>query len=182
MFIELLRRRRSIRRYTGEKIEREKLDILLEALVRSPHSGKANPSHFVVVENDETLAELAQAKSYGAKLLQGAPLAIAVCGNVESGSVWVENASIAAMDLHLAATDLGLGSCWVQFRGRESGDGVSCRGRLVELLGLPEEMDVLAVVAIGYPAEEKPGWKRETLGWDQIHYEKFGRVEPVSGK
>lgn len=174
MFIELLRKRRSIRRYTDQKIEQEKLEILLESLVRSPYSGKAGPAQFVVVENKEIIAQLAQAKPHGAQPLEGAPMAIAICGDTEGGSVWIENSSIAAMDLHLTAADLGLGSCWVQFRDRVDSDGVPCRGNLVKLLGLPETMDVLAVVTIGYPAEEKPGREREKLGWDQIHYEKYG--------
>lgn len=175
MFIELLRRRRSVRKFTSQRVEQEKLDILLESLVRSPHSGKEPSWHFVVIENRETIVQLAGAKPHGAKLLQGAPLAVAICGDTGKSDVWVENSSIAAMNIHLTATDLGLGSCWVQFRNREYQEGVLAREFIATLLNLPEEMDVLAVMAIGYPGEEKPGREREMLGWNQVSYEKYGQ-------
>lgn len=175
MFIDLLRARRSIRRFTSQPVEQEKLDVLLEAALRSPSSKGNTPWEFIVVTEPERLAQLAVAKAHGATFLQGAPLAIAVCADSAKSDVWVEDASIATTLIHLAATDLGLGSCWVQIRLRQREDGVSSQDFLAELLGLPEGMMVLAVVGIGYPVEGKSGHPQSSLGFDQVSYERFGQ-------
>ena len=119
MFIDLLRARRSIRRFQDRPVEQEKIDILIEAMLRSPSSRGLSPWEFVVVTEKETLVRLSQAKSYGSSFLKNAPLAIVVCADPKKCDVWVEDCSIASILLHLAATDLGLGSCWIQIRLRE---------------------------------------------------------------
>jgi nitroreductase len=175
MLIDLLRTRRSIRRFTAQPVEQEKLDLLLEAALRSPSSKGNNPWEFIVVTDRERLDKLAVAKAHGATFLQGAPLAIVVCADPAKSDVWVEDASIAATLVHLQATDLGLGSCWVQIRLRQREDGTSSQDYLTDLLGLPEGMRVLAIVGIGYPVDGKSGHPHSSLCFSQISYEQFGR-------
>ena len=175
MFLELLRKRRSIRKFVDTPVEREKIDKLVESVLRAPSSRSLNPWEFVVVENRDTIEALSKAKPHGASFMRHASLAIVVCADPKKCDVWVEDASIASLLLHLAAADLGLGSCWVQIRLREHDTATMASGYIGELLGLPEGMEVEAVVAIGYPAEEKPGHPESSLLHDRVHSESFGR-------
>ena len=129
--------RRSIRRFTGQPVEQEKIDLLLEAALRSPSSKGNTPWQFMVVQDRQRLNQLAVAKAHGATFLKNAPLAIVICADPSQSDVWVEDASIATTLIHLEATDLGLGSCWVQIRLRQREDQSSSQEFLAELLGLP---------------------------------------------
>lgn len=168
MLIDLLRNRRSIRRYQEKPVEPAKIDLLVEAMLRSPSSRSLNPWEFVVVEDRALLGELARAKAHGASFIKGAPLAMVICADPGKCDVWVEDCSIATLLVHLAAADLGLGSCWIQLRERQHDSGKSSESYVKELLGLADHLVVLAMVAIGYPAEEKPGHPADSLLWERV--------------
>jgi nitroreductase len=174
MFIDLLRKRRSIRKYDDRPVEQEKIDLLVEAALRSPSSRGFNPWEFVVVTDPEILARLAKAKPHGASFLAKAPLAIAVCADPEKSDVWVEDASIAAIFLHLAATDLGLGSCWIQLRKREYDDTQTASDYAARLLGLPDGKNVSAVMAIGYPAQQPKPHATASLSYEKVSVNHYG--------
>jgi nitroreductase len=173
MFLQLLQNRRSIRQFQDKPVEKEKIDQLVECMLRSPSSRSLNPWEFVVVDNTEMLAELSQAKPHGAGFLAKAPLAIAVCAHPAVCDVWVEDCSIAATLIHLAAADLDLGSCWIQLRLREHAGGESASKHAAGILGLAEDMEVEAIIAIGYPGEKKAGHSKESLLWDRVHYNRY---------
>jgi len=174
MLLELLQGRRSVRQFQAKAVEQEKVDYLVEAVLRSPSSRSLNPWEFVVVDDEKTLQALARAKTHGAAFVKNAPLAIVVCADPEKCDVWVEDCSIASIILHLAATELGLGSCWVQIRLRQHENGLPASAFVADLLGLRQGMEVEAVVAFGYPAEEKTGHGRDTLLWERISYNRYG--------
>ncbi|MDD3814989.1 MAG: nitroreductase family protein [Desulfocapsaceae bacterium] len=175
MFIDLLRVRRSIRRFQDRPVEKEKRDLLLEAMLRAPSSRSLNPWEFVVVTEKETLEQLAQAKPHGASFLKNAPLAIVVCADPAKCDVWVEDCSIASILLHLTAADLGLGSCWVQIRLREHDARQTAQEYVAGILGLKEGMVVESIIAIGYPAEQLPGHPRSSLLDAKVSFEKYGQ-------
>jgi nitroreductase len=171
MMIELLRKRRSIRKFENRPVEKEKVDQLVEAALRAPSSRGFNPWRFVVVTDPETLRGLSTAKPHGASFVKNAPLAIVVCADPSVSDVWVEDASIASIIVHLAAADLGLGSCWVQIRKR-SHDSAKTAGAFVQkALNLPEKLEVLSIVAIGYPAEEKAGHPADSLQREKVSFD-----------
>lgn len=173
MLLELLRKRRSIRRFQATPVEKEKLDLLIEAMLRSPSSRSLNPWEFVVVNDPAILTALAKAKPHGATFIASAPLAIVICGDPQKCDVWVEDCSIATLLVHLAATDLGLGSCWVQIRKREHDSERSSEEYVKEILGLGDHLAVEAIVAIGYAAEEKPGHADSSLLFDRVSYNRY---------
>ena len=170
MFLELLRKRRSIRQFTDQPVEKEKIDLLVEAALRSPSSRGLNPWEFVVVSDAALIKELACAKEHGSSFLKNAPLAIVVCGDPEKCDVWIEDCSIAALIIHLAAADLGLGSCWIQIRNRPHDGRVSAEDYVKKLLGLKENLVVEAILAIGYGKEEKAGHSLASLSLAQVSY------------
>jgi len=175
MFIDLVRGRRSVRKYLEKPVEREKVDLLVEAALRSPSSRGLNPWEFVVVTDRELLGRLSRAKTHGATFLKDAPLGIVICADPQQSDVWVEDAAIATTLVHLAAASLGLGSCWIQIRGRRHNDGRPSSEYVAELLGLPEGREVDAIVAVGYPAEEKRPHPAEDLQYEKVSYDRYGR-------
>jgi len=174
MFHSLIRSRRSIRRYENKPIDSETIDLLVEAALRSPSSNNRKPWEFVVVTDKDLLAQLSEAKPHGASFLKDAALGIVVCADVKKCDVWVEDASIATTFIHLAAASLGLGSCWIQIRKRDHSDGRPARDRVAELLGLSDNVEVEAIVAVGYPAEEKAPHAQESLEFEKISYNRYG--------
>jgi nitroreductase len=177
MFIDILRKRRSCRQFQDRKVEQEKIDLLIEAMLRAPSSRSLNPWEFVVVQNKETLLQLSQAKPHGAAFLKNAALGIAVCADPVKCDVWVEDCSIASMLLHLQATDLDLGSCWIQIRKREHDNQKSAEAHVADVLGLTDGMVVQAIIAIGYPDKESMGHPDSSLLRDRVSFERFGKKE-----
>lgn len=174
MFIDLIRSRRSIRKFQDRPVEPEKIDYLIESVLRSPSSRDLNPWSFVVVTNPDMMSALSRAKPHGASFLAKAPLAIVVCADPAKSDVWVEDASIAAIFLHLAATDLGLGSCWIQVRKRAHDTDQSATDYVSGLLGMPEGMVVEAIIAVGYPGEEKAPHPPSGLPYGKVGWERYG--------
>jgi nitroreductase len=179
MFMPLLEKRRSIRQFSDRPIEKEKIDLLIEAALRAPSSRGFTPWQFVVVSDRELLKRLAQAKEHGSAFLKNAALGIVVCADSDKSDVWVEDASIATILIQLAAESLGIGSCWIQIRGRAHSPTRTAQEHVAELLHLPPGLMVEAIVAAGYPAEFKAPHPKEGLLWRQVHANLFGSPYPA---
>ena len=174
MFMSLIRRRRSIRKFIDKPVEKEKLDLLLEAGLRAPSSRGISPWHFIVVTDREMLTRLSQAKEQGSAFLKNAPVGIVVCADASKSDVWVEDAAIATIMIQLAAQHLDLGSCWIQIRERMHDARQTSEIYVGELLGLPSQLKVESIVAIGYPDERKMPHPKESLPHSQVHAESYG--------
>ena len=172
--IPLLQARRSIRKFQDRKIEPEKIDKLMEAALRAPSSMGHNPWEFIVVTDKVVLESLSRAREHGSAFIKNAPLGIVICADPAKSTVWIEDASIASIILHLTAASLGLGSCWIQIRERMHDSTKTAGAYLADVLNLPENLKVLSMVGIGYPAEEKPGHGKETLPYEKVHRNRYG--------
>ncbi len=168
-FLDLLRLRRSVRRFTPEAVSAADIALLEEALLRSPSSRGINPWEFIIVSNPALIAELAKAKQ-GAALLASAPLAVVITAHETKSDVWIEDASIAAILCQLAAASLGLGSCWVQIRTRPHSPTVTAEDYVRSLLALPSTSRILCIVAVGHPDEHPAPHGRASLSTDKVHH------------
>ncbi len=166
--MEVLRNRRSIRRYEQRPIDPEKIEILKEALLRAPSSRSINPWEFIFVDDKEILEALSKAKGHGSSFLEGAALGIVVCGDEQKSDVWVEDCSIASIIVQLVVVELGLGSCWIQIRSRMHNDTITAEDYIKGLLNIPDGLKVESIVSVGYPAEQ-----REPLSKDKLQYDKI---------
>ena len=166
--LDILRERRSIRRYRDREIETEKIERIKEAALRSPSSRGINPWRFLFVTDRALLAELSRAKESGSSFLKGASLCVVVCAAKGESDVWVEDCSIAAIILQLAGCSLGLGSCWIQIRKRMHSSNLSSEDYIKRVLGFPENLSVLCMISFGYPDEEKRPVPKETLEYEKI--------------
>ncbi len=171
--IELLRQRRSIRKYTAQAIEPGKLEILKEAVLRSPSSKNINPWEFIFVDDPALIAEMKSCKPHGVAPLTSAPLAVVVCGDENLNDVWVEDCSIASILLQLTAQSLDLGSCWIQVRERMHSETVSSEKFIQDLFNIPENFRVLSIVTIGYPEKGREGKPFEGLQFEKIRLNRF---------
>jgi len=172
--LEILRKRRSVRKFEQRSVEPEKIELLTEALVRSPSSRSINPWEFVVVDDREVIRELSKCKPHGAGFLSGASLAVVVLGDTDRSDTCIEDCSIAAITLQYAAEELELGSCWCQVRLRDHGRGRNAEEYVRELLDIPQRCLVECIIGIGYPQEEKKGHSRESLDWGKVHKNRYG--------
>jgi nitroreductase len=174
MFIPLIQKRRSIRRFLNKDVEPEKIGLLVEAALRAPSSRGLNPWEFIVVTERESLDRLSMAKKHGSTFLKNANLGIVVCADPEKCDVWVEDASIASIFIHLAALSLDLGSCWIQIRDRLHNDTMTSEEYISEILSIPAKLKVESIVAVGYPDEEKPPHTKEELQYEKVHNNVYG--------
>ena len=174
MFLSLAQKRRSIRKYRDKPLATEKIDQLLEAVLRAPTSMGKKSWEFIVVTEPQLLEKLSRAKPHGATFLKNASLGVVVCGNPQICDVWIEDASIASIYLHLAAASLELGSCWIQIRERKYDDRQTAEKYIADILNLPAHLKVQSIIAIGYPGEKKSGHPKDTLSYDKVSLNRYG--------
>jgi nitroreductase len=148
--LKIIFSRRSIRVYGGEPLSQADIQSLLEAGMAAPSASDRKPWHFVAVTDKATLQALADAHPFG-KMLAGAALGIAVCGNPAISDWWVQDCTAATENILIAVAALGLGGVWLGCHGRAEREQAVRR-----VLGIPQCIGVLSLLSIGHPGEEKP--------------------------
>lgn len=170
---ELLKTRRSIRKYLPKAVETDKIRQITNAVLMSPASKRSNPWEFIVVEDKEMLQKLSESRQHGSHFLADAPLGIVVVADTTKSDIWMEDASIAAIIIQLQVQDLGLGSCWIQVYKRMKSEEISTEKYIRDLLSIPDHFAVLSIISIGYPNEEKKPFDESKLDFDKIHYDSY---------
>ena len=173
-FKDLAQMRRSHRKFTAQEIDAEDVRLILRAGLMSPTSKGQRVWQFVVVDDKVDIEKIADAKDLGSQFLKEAPLAIVVLGDPTQNDCWIEDGSIAAISMQYQAEDLGLGSCWIQMRGRGLSDGTTADTVIRGVLDIPENLCVLCVLAVGHKADERKPQNEDKLKWENVHVNKFG--------
>jgi nitroreductase len=171
--IELLRKRRSIRKYKDAAMDSRQVGLLVEALLRAPSSRNIDPWEFIVVDDRHLLGQLATAKQHGSTFLKDAALGIVVCADSTKSDVWIEDCSIAAILVQMTALSLGLGSCWIQIRNRLHQGDTTAESFIQKLLGLPEHIRVECIISIGVPDETRSGLAASRLKFDKVRHNSY---------
>ena len=165
--LDILKTRRSIRKYTSQEVPDEMIRNLLEAGMYAPSAGNQQPWHFVVIRQKETLQRVTDFHP-NAKMLPGAQVAILVCGDHSletKKGYWMVDCAAATQNILIAAHGMGLGAVWLGIYPREERmEGMR------KLTGLPAHVDPFSLIAIGYPAEQKPV-PSDRIKPERIHYE-----------
>lgn len=174
-FLQLAANRRSIRKYTDQPVEQEKIEALLQAALMSPASKRCNPWEFVVITDHAILSQLAGCRTYGSQMLEASPLGIIVCVDASLTDTWQCDGAIAAHQMLLAAEDLGLGACWIQVYGRYADEAqtTSAEQLIRNLTGIPEDKTVLCIISVGYKNEERKPRELNKLQYEKVHYGKY---------
>jgi len=151
--LDVILKRRSIRRFTDQPVEKEIILRLLEAAMAAPSAMNAQPWEFVVITEPKVLERIHNSSLF-AKMK--APVVISVLGsrrmqkNKAGERFWVQDCSAASENILLAATAFGLGSVWVGVH-----PVTLFEDQISRILNLPEGVRPLNLLFIGYPAEEK---------------------------
>ncbi|UCD39337.1 MAG: nitroreductase family protein [Fidelibacterota bacterium] len=154
--------RRSIRKFHANQVEDKKIELILQAAMAAPSANNAKPWHFIVVKDRQILDQIADIHPY-AKMCYEASLAIVVCADPAiSERYWQQDCSAATQNILLAGTALGLGTVWLGVHPRPEREQP-----LKQLFSLPERMEILCIVALGYPAEAKK--PRTQYDADRVH-------------
>jgi nitroreductase len=162
--LEVLRARRSVRRFQPQAVEREKIEAIVDCARLAPSANNLQPWEFVVVTDQRKREDIAKLTDYG-KFIREAPVLLAVfCKDTK---YYLEDGCAATENILLAAWALGLGSCWV------AGDKKPYAEEVRRLLGVPEGYRLVSLVAIGYPVDVPKGhiFKRDLR--EVLHWEKF---------
>lgn len=167
-FSELIRNRYSVRAYKPDPVEDEKLQYVLEAARLAPTAANRQPFQLIVVHTAGREEELG--RIYGAPWFVQAPLVVCICGVPGQGWVRADGKNYTDVDvaivmdhLILAATDVGLGTCWI---------GAFDPRAARQVLGLPDDVEPIAFTPLGYPADQPKPKKRKELS-ALVRYERW---------
>ena len=155
---EAICKRYSCRAYQDRAIEQEKLDKIIEAVRLAPSAKNLQDWRFVVVRDGETKAKLAKAAN-DQKFLEKAGAILVACSNSDhvmrcGQAIGPIDVAIALEHIALQAAELGLGSCWI---------GSFYPDKVRAILGIPDEVAVIELMGVGYPADEAKEAKREPI-------------------
>lgn len=164
-FIELARKRYSVRSYKAEPVEDDKLQLVLQAARLAPTAANRQAFRLIVILTKNRESELL--RIYNRPWFVQAPVVICICAIPDEAWVRSDGKDYSAVDaaivmdhLVLAATDLGLGTCWIA-----AFDPAAAR----EVLGIPQHVNPVAFTPLGYPADQSPAKKRKNLD-DLVKY------------
>lgn len=161
--------RRSTRKFNGEKITKDELDNILQAGLLAPTSMNRKPCNFMVVENREILTKLSKAKDHGAELIDGADKAIVVLVDTLIADTWCEDSSIALTYMHLMATEMGLGSCWVQIHLRKK-DGIYAEKVVRDILKVDDHYRISGILALGHSDDIPKPHSLDDIDKSKVHF------------
>ena len=167
--IDIMLKRRSTRKFNDEPVTKEELEKILEAALLAPTSMNRKPCNFLVVERRETLVELSKCKNHGAELIANADKAIVVIADTMKADTWCEDSSIALTHMHLMATELNLGSCWVQIHLRDK-DGVDAEEVLRDIVKIDDHYRIVGILALGHSDDIPEPHTLDDIDKDKIHF------------
>lgn len=164
--LELIKTRRSIRKYKLDPIPEEEINKILEAGRWAPSASNRQPWRFIVLRSEEMKRKLAETLTWGGFLSQ-APLGIAVVINPRASNHPVEDGAAATQNMLLEAHSLGLGACWIGAYGSVNEESAK------DILNVPDDERLLSVIVIGRPAESPQSTRRKL---DEITFsDRYGR-------
>ena len=168
--LALLKGRRSIRRYRPDPVPDEMVGQLLEAGRWAPSASNRQPWALIVIRDETIRRQVAQHAAYyfirWAHVAE-APLLIVLCGDGRNRiyrRFLHEDVGLAGGQIMLQAKALGLGSCWIGALDRKAISGI---------LKLPDHLEIVALLTVGFPAEDPPPTPRKPLA-EIVHYDVYG--------
>lgn len=161
--IEVMRKRRSIRKYLSKPVQKKDIEILIDCGRLATTARNVQPWEFIVVTDANTRRRIADITEFG-KFIADAPAC--VCVFSQDTKYYLEDGSAATENILLAARALGLGSCWV------AGDKKPYTGDIAAVLGVPTGFKLVSLIAVGYTDELDPKCVKRPLS-EVLHWEKF---------
>ena len=161
--IDAIKARHSIRQFSDKKISKDAIEKIIDCGRLAPTARKVEPWEFIVVTAKDALAKMGQLADHG-PFIKEAACAIAVC--CTDTKYYLEDGCAATENILVAAASLGIGSCWV------AGDKKPYAAAVLELLGVPADMKLVSIIALGYPVQDAGPLPKRPLN-DVLHWERF---------
>ena len=167
--MQVVKNRKSVRQFTPQPVEDKKIEYILECARLAPSARNLQCWHFIVIKKKENIMKAARAGGSHNEWLKESPVLIVACGDPKRSTehngiqYYIVDVAIAMQHLVLAATEMGLGTCWIG-----NFDEKIARSEL----GIPNDIKVVAMTPVGYPDDEEPSPKRKSLN-KIVHYEKW---------
>lgn len=172
--LNVIRTRRSHRRFLKKDVENEKIDDLLRAAFYAPTSKSLKPCEFIIVKDVKFREDLSKASRYS-KFVNGAPVIIVVCYDGAKNRRFKEDSSIAAAHISLEAENQGLATCFVQIVEAYEGDVGNSEDYVKKLLDVPENYRVLCLLPIGYPDGQLSPKTDAEFDRNRVHTDRFSK-------
>ncbi len=167
-FSELVKTRRSIRKYLDREIPEKEVSALLESAMYAPSAVNKQPWHFIVVSDKEQLSKMAEIHPNG-KMVASAALAIVVCGDshaAHGGIYWPVDCAAATQNILLSAHARGIGAVWLGIHPRREREEA-----FRKLFFLPDHIYAFSAISLGYPDEEKE--QPDRYDSSKIHFNRW---------
>ncbi len=171
--LQVIRNRRSVRRFLSKPVDPGKIHELLKAAFFAPTAKNLRPVEFIVVQDLGIIGKLSLATPYS-NFVKHAPLVIAVCYNVQKGRRFQEDCAMAAENVYLEATGQGLGTCYIQIAAGTEADVGNPEEYAKKLLAVPDTHRILCLMAIGYPEIMPAPHADGEYDAARVHHERFG--------
>lgn len=166
--LDVIKRRRSVRRFNGARIPDEHMERILEAGRWAPSGANAQPWRFIVVTRKEILtaiSDICRYKVFRSRHVGEAGAVVVICADPDVGSrTYLLDAAIAGTNMTLMATSLGIGSCWI---------GAFEEPAIRNILDIPSKLTIVALIALGYEIGKATTPPRLPLS-SIVHYESYG--------
>ncbi|TXT65567.1 MAG: putative NAD(P)H nitroreductase YodC [Promethearchaeota archaeon] len=145
--LKFIKDRRTIRCFKDEMIPEEEIEMILEAGQWAPSASNRQAWKFIVIKNKEMIEELSKIAIYG-KFVREAPVAIAIVGEVHENPNWyIQDTTLASMNMMLEAWSLGIGTCWLGSMDRE---------KAKQIIGIEKDNFLLTILPFGYLRRDEP--------------------------
>jgi len=161
-FFDVVKARRSVREFSDKPVAMEHLEMIIDAGRRAPSGKNIQPREYIIITEKETIRQLGQVQSF----IATSHAIIGVVTDTEASQYWLEDASAAIENMLLAIVDLGYASCWVEGTLLPKEDWAK------DLLSVPENKRLIALLPIGVPAAEGKQAAKRGLK-EVLHYEKY---------
>ncbi len=166
--LKAIAERYSCRSYSDEPVSEEEIGEIVAAGMRAPSGMNVRPWHIIVVRDAGLREKLAQTHEWSF-FCAASPVVFAVCGDEgASDHWWLEDCAAVTENILLQAADFGLGTCWVGIRGSDQ-RGHDREEYIREVLDIPEEIRVSAIIACGHP--DKPARPKPAGPMENVHYD-----------
>lgn len=185
--MEIIKKRRSVRKYSPRQVTDSEIEAILEAARLAPSSNNTQCWRFVVVRDSETIEKLSKCGPFISKPVIGfiakAPCVIVCCAEPQAiyhkatkkaipADLAVMDVTIATEHIVLAAAEIGLGTCWI---------GWVSEKKAAKLLDLPKKWKVIAMLAVGWPANPLELREPKRKGIGEIAFRENPRTPWDSG-
>ena len=167
--LDVMLKRRSTRKFNKKEIAKTELDKILTSALLAPTSRNRKPCNFMVVENKDVLEKLSKSKDNGAGFVKDANKVIVVIADSLISDTWCEDSSIALTYMHLMASELDIGSCWVQIHLR-SKNGENSEEIVKDILKIDDHYRIVGFLALGHSDNIPKPHSLESIVSDKIHF------------